>query len=192
MLLQSHTDGGTTLIGKHHSHRYCAPSVLYESNRHGFEITNGGQPVYRFNAPSTDQHFFGLNPTPPYGYYLEGIGFYTFVTDMTSVVDPVPALASFDELYNPDTDHLLYIYGTEEDDALAYFGFYFIQSIGGIAPNLVYSCNPQGCGVTNTIPLYRVRKTDYWFWSTSWPEIANTLNMGWIYEGVAGYLPTGP
>jgi uncharacterized protein DUF5648 len=187
-----------------------------------FQITNGGEPVYRFYNPCTGDHYFTVQAYGPGGcYYLENsAAFYTYpfvpFTDSPIVGSPVNVLMSPQGYFFMTAD-------INESNVLECCnGFVAFSNLGRFLP----------WQSQNTIPLYRERMgtTGIHFWTASWGELQSTLApqpvqlwqpgyfyydcsgdgctcrrvyqpgywytgyvaSQWVYEGVAGWLPDGP
>lgn len=154
------------------------------SDAFGFQISNGGEPVYRFYIPCNGDHWFGLatDPVPYCGYLESNAAFYVYgsaaIFGMTPDVVPIYRMLTADG-FNFYTDNAY-----EAQYYKTYYGWYD----NGLYLGYVMPWQQN----YNTTPLYRL--TDggsRHFYTASWDEVMADVQWGWIYEGIQCFVPIG-
>jgi uncharacterized protein DUF5648 len=155
------------------------------SDGFGFQITNGGEPVYRFYIPCNGDHVFVLatDPVPYCGQLESNAAFYVY--DTAAILGMTPNAVPFTRLLKPNG----YMFYTDNPDEADYYRNYYGWWVLGIPLGYVLPFQTDN----NIVPLYRLFDGDNrHFYTASWDEVLADVNWGWRYEGIQCWLPVGP
>lgn len=149
-----------------------------------FQITNGGEPVYRYYIPCNGDHAFilGTDP-PPYCGYLESPNAF-YVYDEATILGLAPDAIPLDRMLSRNG----FNFYTDNGNEAWYYQVYYGWWNNGLPLGYVMPYQTP-----NTVPLYRLFDGgSRHFYTASWDEVMADVQWGWRYEGIQCFLPVGP